>query len=105
MRQADGVLRARQRDDDLAAAGPGAGAAQHRGGADLLEAEHPEQLAEAGQPLLEQPVDGLERAVASRDAGAAGGDDDVDEGSSACCRTRAATSAGSSLTMRRPSTT
>ena len=37
--------------------GAGRGAAHHRGRADLLEAEHAEQLAEAVEALLEQPVD------------------------------------------------
>ena len=32
----------------------GAGAAHHRGRADLLVAQHPEQLAEAVEPLLQQ---------------------------------------------------
>ena len=59
---------------------PGTRPAEHRGRADLLEAEHPEQLAEPRQPLVEERVDGFERAVAARDAGAAGRDDDVDAG-------------------------
>ena len=56
------------------------GAREHRGGADVLVAQHPEQLAETDQPLLQQPVHRLERAVARRDAGAAGGDDRINCG-------------------------
>ena len=42
------------REDDALPGDAGGGAAQHRGGADLLVAEHAEQLAEAGDLLVEQ---------------------------------------------------
>ena len=54
MRQPHGGFRSRQRDDDAAGGEAGGRAAHHRGGADLLVAEHPEQLAESVEPLLEQ---------------------------------------------------
>ena len=68
----------------------GGRAAHHRRRADLLEAEHAEQLAESVQALLEQAVDGFEGAVARRDAGAAGGDDDLRRGVVSHCLTRGA---------------
>jgi len=41
-------------------------------------AEHPEQLAEPVEPLLEQGIDGFERAVPRGDAGAPGRQDGLD---------------------------
>ena len=46
-------------------------------GADLLEAEHAEQLAEPVEPLFEERVDRFEGAVARGDAGSARRDDDL----------------------------
>ena len=77
-RQPDGVLGSRQDEDRGAARDAGGGARHHRGAADLLVAEHPEQLAEAVEPLLEQAGDRFVGAVARGDAGAAGRDDRVD---------------------------
>ena len=46
-------------------------------GADLREAQHAEQLAEAVEPLVEQRRDRFVGRIAPGDAGAAGRDDDV----------------------------
>src|SRR3546814_5575528 len=56
------------------------GAALHGGGADLLVAQHAEQLAEALDLLLHHPPECFRRHVAAGHAGAAGGDDAVDFG-------------------------
>ena len=74
-READRGLRARQREDRASPGSARARPAQHRRGADLLVAEHPEQLAEAVEPFLEQAGNRLVRAVARRDAGPARRDD------------------------------
>src|SRR5260370_776019 len=68
-------LRTRERHDDLAGGEARRGAAHHRRRSDLLEAQHPEELAEPVEPLLQQCIDRFERAVARRDASAARGDD------------------------------
>src|SRR3954451_6802582 len=47
-------FRSGQRDDDVPGGDAGAGAAHHRRGSDLLEAEHAKELAEAVEPLLQQ---------------------------------------------------
>src|SRR5688500_666727 len=72
-RQADRLLGSRQREDGGLANRPRAGAAEHGGGADLLVAEHAEQLAEAIEPLVHQFGERFVGAVAGGDAGAAGG--------------------------------
>src|SRR5262249_1774623 len=75
---AAGAGRARQREE-IGAAGDAAGRpALDRRGADLLVAQHPEDLAEARDLLLVDLVERLGRDVAAGDAGAAGRDDDVD---------------------------
>src|SRR6185503_16168422 len=74
-RQPHRLLGTRQRDDNPPGNGARAGAAHDRRRADLLVAEHAEQLAEAVEPLLQQRGDRLVAAVARRDPGAAGGDD------------------------------
>src|SRR5204862_6575821 len=54
--ETNGIRRARQDEDRLALCAAGCGAAHHRGGTNLLIAEHAEQLAEAGESFLEQPI-------------------------------------------------
>src|SRR5688572_4741216 len=76
-RQADGVLGSWQDEDGFTADGAGAGAAEHRCGADFLERQHPEQLAEAVELFFQQPIDRLECPVARGDPGATGRDDDT----------------------------
>src|SRR6476620_9645989 len=76
-RQPHRVLGAWEGDDDSSGVGPGTRPAEQRGRPNLLEAEHPEQLSEPRQPLVEERVDGFEGAVAPRDAGSAGRDDYV----------------------------
>ena len=66
-------------------------------------AQHAEQLAESVEPLVEQRRDGFVGAVARGDAGAAGRDDDLDVRRLPRARFRAP-SAGSSRTIRRPTT-
>ena len=63
--RANGFRRAGHGDDDRAAVGAGGRARQHRGGADLLEAEHAEELAEPRERLLEQRGERVVRGVAS----------------------------------------
>ena len=63
--------RAGQQEHQRGADDAGVGARQHRGGPDLLERQHAEQLAEAGQPAVEQRADRFGRAIARSDAGAA----------------------------------
>src|SRR5262249_25341391 len=63
-RQPDRRLRPGERDDDAPCREAGGSAAHHRGGADLLEAEHPEELAEAVETLVEQAADRFVGAVA-----------------------------------------
>ena len=104
-RQPHGGFRSGQRDDDAAGDEAGAGAAHHRGRADLLVAQHAEQLAEAVEPLLEQRVDRFVRAVARRDAGAAGRDDHLRRrGWRELPLDASAHQLGSSLTIVRPTT-
>src|SRR5262245_59776560 len=62
-RKSDGFLGPRQREDRFAADGTGGRPAEHRGGANLLEADHPKKFAEAVEPFLEQADHRLERAV------------------------------------------
>ena len=62
---------------DPAVPGPGHRAGEHGGAADLGEGEHPEELAEAVEPLLEQAGHRLVGPVAAGDAGAAVHDDDL----------------------------
>src|SRR5258707_7870723 len=69
-------LGSRQRYDDFAVRHAGACAAHHRRRSDLLVTEHPKELAESVETLLQQRVDRFVRAVARGDAGAAGRDDD-----------------------------
>ena len=64
-RETNGFRRAGHGDDDRAAVGAGGRARQHRGGADLLEAEHAEELAEPRERLLEQRGERVVRGVAS----------------------------------------
>src|SRR5947208_7653309 len=68
-RQAAGIRRSRERDDDPPRTDAELRARQHRGGADFRVGEHAEELAEAGQTLVEQRLDRLERGVARRDPG------------------------------------
>src|SRR3954463_5926510 len=75
-----GAGRARQAEDVGAARDRGVGARLQGGGADLLVAQHPEQLAEAGDVLLGDQGQRLGRDVAPGDAGAARGDHDLDLG-------------------------
>src|SRR5262245_53452291 len=77
-RQADRGFRSRQRHDDASGDRSGDGAAHDRSRPNLLVAEHAKELAEALEPLPQHAVDRLERAIARRDAGAAGCDDDLD---------------------------
>ena len=71
---------ARQREQIGAAGNAAERARLHRGGADLLVAQHAEQLAEALDPLFQHALERLRRHVAAGDAGAAGGDHHVDRG-------------------------
>jgi len=73
-----GPRRARQSEQIGAAGDARGGARLDRRGLDLLEAEHAEQLAEAGDFLLVDRVKRLGRDVAPGQPGAAGGDDDID---------------------------
>src|SRR5688572_25599810 len=75
-----GAWRSRQREQIGAAGDAGDGARLDGRGPDLLEAEPAEQLAEAGDVLLEHVLEGFWRDVAAGDAGAAGRDHDVDVG-------------------------
>src|SRR5206468_11927245 len=71
-REAAGVGRAGHRDDDAARVHAELSARHHGSGPDLLEGEHPEQLAESGQALVEHRLDRFVGRVARRDARAAG---------------------------------
>ena len=62
-------------EDDAARATPGGGAAQHRRGADLLVAQHAEQLAEAVEALLAAGRRRPRTSSRASDARAAGRDD------------------------------
>src|SRR3977135_1357292 len=65
--------------EEIGAAGDAAhGAALHGGGADLLEAEPAEHLAESVDLLLEQRLEGLRGDVPAVEPGAAGGDHRLD---------------------------
>src|SRR2546425_944944 len=66
-RQAASIRRSRERDDDPLRMDAELGARQHRGRAHLLVGEHAEEFAEAGQALVEQRLDRLERGIARRD--------------------------------------
>src|SRR5262249_4534718 len=72
------VLGSRQHEDRRAARDPADRARQHRGAANFLIAQAPEDLAETCEPLVYQALDRLARAVARGDAGAAGRDHRVD---------------------------
>src|SRR3984893_8648091 len=72
--------RAGQREDVRSVGDAGDGARLHGRGADLLEADPAEDLAEALYALLEQPLQRLGRDVAAGAAGAAGGDHRLDPG-------------------------
>ena len=74
----DRARAARQREQVGAAGDPAEGARLHGRGADLLLAQHAEQLAEAFDALLQHALERLRRDVAAGDAGAAGGDHHVD---------------------------
>ena len=56
----------RQRGDHAISVHPGHGAREHGARADLVPREAAKRLAEAVELLLEQPVDRLVRAIASR---------------------------------------
>src|SRR6478736_4834989 len=73
-----GAGRAGQREDIGRVGDARGGAALHRRGADLLEADPAEGFAEAVDLLLEQAFHRLGRHVAAGDAGAAGADHDLD---------------------------
>src|SRR6185295_2121553 len=75
-----GAGRAGQREDIGAVGDARGGAALHGRGADLLEADPAEGLAEALDLLLVQALHRLGRDVAAGDAGAAGRDHDLDLG-------------------------
>ena len=68
----DGVGRAGHRQHHGPADQAADRATEHRRSADLLKAEHPKQLAVAGERLRQQARNGLESLVAAADAGAAG---------------------------------
>ena len=76
----DGAGAAWEGEEECALGDAGEGAGLHRGGADLLVAEHAEEFAEAFDAFFDDPVEGFGRDVAAGDAGAAGADDDVDVG-------------------------
>src|ERR1700722_9530399 len=73
-----GAGRTGQREDIGRVGDACGGAALHRRGADFLEADPSEGLAEAVDLFLEQEFQRLGRDVAAGHAGAAGGDYDVD---------------------------
>src|SRR5579883_2705483 len=75
-----GAGRAGQREDVGAVGDARGGAALHGRGADLLEADPAERLAEPVDTFLVQPLHRLGRDVAAGDAGAAGRDHDLDPG-------------------------
>src|SRR5262252_662246 len=56
-RQTDSRLGSRQRDDDAARRKTGACPAHHRCGANLLEAQHPEELSKAVEPFVQETAD------------------------------------------------
>jgi len=64
-REANGFRGAGHRDDHRAAIRAGGRAGEHRRGADLLEAEHAEELAEPGERLLEERGERVVRRVAT----------------------------------------
>ena len=70
--------RARQGEQIRPFGNPGRGARLHGRAADLLKADHPEQLAEARNRLVDHRIQRLGCDVASGDAGAAGADHHVD---------------------------
>ena len=74
-RQADRGRRPGQDEDRRPPGQAGQRPREHGGGADLPEGEHPEELAEAVDPPVEQALDDLDRGVPARDPGAAGGHD------------------------------
>jgi hypothetical protein len=77
-RELDGVGGTRRGEKHRSVADAGGGAAEHRRGADIRKREHPEELAEAVEPLLQEPGDRLVRDVAARDARSSVGDDRLD---------------------------
>ena len=77
---AAGAGGAREAEDVGTGGDAGVGARLERGGADLRVAQHPEQLAEAGDALLGDLGQGFGRDVAAGHAGAAGGDHHLDGG-------------------------
>src|SRR5579863_3549048 len=77
---AAGAGRAGEGEEVGAAGDPAGGSAMDRRGADLLVAQHAEELAEAGDLLLVDRLEGFGRDVAPGDAGAPRRDDDVDRG-------------------------
>src|SRR5215213_4879586 len=66
-----GVPGTRQARHELGAHGPGDRPTHDRGGPDLLVGEHPENLTETVELLLDHTLDDLVGGVASRDAGTA----------------------------------
>ena len=70
-----GTGRTGKREEICAAGNPADSPALHGGGADLLPAQHAEELAEAVDPFLEHGFERLGRNVATGDAGAARRDD------------------------------
>ena len=76
-RERDGLRGAGHRDEHRAAVRARRRAREHRRRADLLPAQHPEELAEAGEGLLEQARERVVRRVALGDAGPSVDDDDL----------------------------
>ena len=76
-RERDGLRRAGHRDEHRAAVRARRRAREHRRRADLLPAQHPEELAEPGKGLLEQARERVVRRVALGDAGPSVDDDDL----------------------------
>ena len=76
-RERDGLRGAGHRDEHRAAVRARRRAREHRRRADLLPAQHPEELAEPGKGLLEQARERVVRRVALGDAGPSVDDDDL----------------------------
>src|SRR5688572_9843552 len=62
------ILSAREHEDRLSSNRACGRATHHRGRADLLEAEHPEQLAQSTETFFEHAVESLECIVARCDS-------------------------------------
>src|SRR5262249_38402139 len=77
---AAGAGRAGEGEEVGASGDTAGGPALDRRGADLLVAQHAEDLAESGDLLLVEGLEGLGRDIAAGDSGASGRDDDVDRG-------------------------